>query len=524
MPMHRKHKAQLNNRSLLVAVPLALLAMSSAIGAGIDESMRKASLAQRIEKLEAIKAVERLQYAYGYYQDRFLFDQLPALFASKGTAAHFDGGVWEGPDGVRRLWTGYFRNTYAKGATGPVAGRMFDLPQWQSVVTISADGLSARGRFRTVGELAIYREMEDMVAGVYENDFIKENGLWKFKSLRFCTTWRAPYGDGWKDIEASSPHRLSLFPESPDGPDRVASKDELCSDRYPENAGVMPFHFVNPGKVTKASQVATPIAGLLGVTDLERRAASLKSANEIERFHNIFLYQQDNRLFDYQVDLFSELPGSESVFFNGVFSGRNGQRRLWAGRFGGAIRGVNMPVFGYLIDNHGGQGIIDIAPDGQSAVSRFRTSRDPGLVYQGMGVGGDSSIGIYQSKVYRAQYVKEDGVWKFYKWSVCIYAQGYIGSGYAVLPKAGRMGIPLDFRAEDWKKLDFTQDVIVKSEGAVGQGNELYPLRPLGPDRVMSTEESGCYLARNQVMSLASIVPFHFLHPVTGQAVTWPNK
>ena len=35
----------------------------------------------------------------------------------------------------------------AKGAKGPVAGRMWDMPQWQGVVTVSPDGQSLTGSF-----------------------------------------------------------------------------------------------------------------------------------------------------------------------------------------------------------------------------------------------------------------------------------------------------------------------------------------------------------------------------------------
>lgn len=199
-----------------------------------------------MERLEDIKAIERLQFAYGYYQDRFLYDQVASLFAARDPEVHWLGGVWVGEAGLRRLWLGYARKTYAGGANGPVAGRLFDLPQWQGVVTVAPDGESAKGRFRSLGKFAVYRKSEYWISGVYENDYVKEGGVWKIKVMRFCSPWSAVYTEGWQNADPAAMTALwSPPPDAADRADRPETPTERCADQYP-HAGVLPFDFANP--------------------------------------------------------------------------------------------------------------------------------------------------------------------------------------------------------------------------------------------------------------------------------------
>lgn len=202
------------------------------------------SLEQRIERQESIKAIERLQHAFGYYQDRFFYEQVAKMFTSNATMQLNDD-VWTGSRGVRRFWTGYFGNVFAGGSKGPVAGKLLDLPQWQEIITVSDDGQTAVGRFRTIGRLAFFRDREFWISGIFLNKYVKEAGVWKIQSMRFCNSWSSKFTDGWKDNAPGS--ASAWLPPIPANarPDRKAAGVEVCPPAYPEG-GETKFEFANP--------------------------------------------------------------------------------------------------------------------------------------------------------------------------------------------------------------------------------------------------------------------------------------
>lgn len=209
-----------------------------------DRAQRWSDLQHRIGRLEAVKSVERLQFISGYYQDRMLFKEMPTLFTDDARIQWIHD-VWEGKDAINDLWVGYFGATFSNNTFGPVVGRLFELPQWQEVVTVSDDNLSARSRYRTLAKMAYYREKELWIAGVFENEYVLEDGVWKISSMKFCSPWSAHYSEGWQDATWSA--TPEWMPAMPAGiqPTRKASPAEECKDRYPDT-GIEDFHFAGP--------------------------------------------------------------------------------------------------------------------------------------------------------------------------------------------------------------------------------------------------------------------------------------
>ncbi len=235
----------------LLASAAVMFACTLSVPAATAESSEQArlqryeALQRRIERAESIKAIERLQNAYGYYQDRFLFKEIPQLFTAKQPRVIWQDGVWEGREGLRRLWLGYLSTTLSEGTNGPVAGRIFDMPQWQGIITVAPDNQTAQGRFRTFGKVAKHRDHEYWLSAVYENEYVNEGGTWKFKTMRLCFPFAASYFEGWQDLDADSGMSWLPPPARAHRPNRQVNETERCEDRYPE-AGVLPFHFANP--------------------------------------------------------------------------------------------------------------------------------------------------------------------------------------------------------------------------------------------------------------------------------------
>jgi hypothetical protein len=73
--------------------------------------------------------------------------------------------------------------------------------------------------------------------GIYENNYVKENGVWKIKSLKFYTTFGTDYDKGWAVSAMPAPMPSTTNP--PDRPPTVTYKN------YPTYF-VPPFHYPNP--------------------------------------------------------------------------------------------------------------------------------------------------------------------------------------------------------------------------------------------------------------------------------------
>jgi len=223
---------------------MRILGFCAAVAVGLSGGHLSAqdTVEQRVARIEAIKQIERLQGIYGYYQDRFLFDQSATLFTANNPEVHFDGQVWVGQKGLNRLMLHHFPQTLGGGSIGPRAGTMFDQPILEGMVDVAPDGMSGTARFQVQGRYAVYGQEEWWIGGVYENDYVNEDGVWKIKTLRYCSTWAAPYNSGWKN--PVSPQGRFPWQKAAKGAGR-ADRKTTCPELYLAGK-VIPFKFAHP--------------------------------------------------------------------------------------------------------------------------------------------------------------------------------------------------------------------------------------------------------------------------------------
>jgi hypothetical protein len=195
---------------------------------------RLAALEKKVTELEDINAIRRLQMAYGYYIDYNRPEETAALFAKDGCVV-FLSGEYVGYEGVMRLYGTWFQNLFTKGMRGPIHGFLLDHFQLQDVVTINPDGVTAHGRFRGIlaggwHDEALATKPNEVPqqfweSGIYENDYVKEDGVWKIKRLNYMMQWQADYETGWAHTTAHLQPAMATYPENPIGPDRILSED-----------------------------------------------------------------------------------------------------------------------------------------------------------------------------------------------------------------------------------------------------------------------------------------------------------
>lgn len=242
-----------------IATGSAAVAVAGGVSSGeaSQESLesRLERLERRLQHLEDIQAINRLQYAYNYYVEHMMKQEIIDCFSdSPDVLLDWLEGKWKGKAGVRK----YFDVNQV-----PQVGFQHQLIPSAGLITIAPDGKTAKGRWYAFGGVMMpvpAKEGEkpeftrSFINGIYEIGYIKEEGIWKILTIN----WVIPYGvrikDGWimpEDIAGPM-----LAGQSGAGPQMAADipmdKDDL---RY-VTGYILPFHFTHPvtGKPTSEAK------------------------------------------------------------------------------------------------------------------------------------------------------------------------------------------------------------------------------------------------------------------------------
>jgi len=173
-------------------------------------------------------AICNLQRAYGYYVDKTLYDEAADLFAHDGRLEIAGRGLFIGQERVRQ---------YLRQLPRLAHGTVFNHMQLQPVITLAPDGQSARGRWRAFIQIGWLGREARWGEGTYENEYVREAGVWKIASLHFYTTYYVEYDRGWNQ------GGVPLAPPLPG-----ARPDAETTVRYEAFPGVYipPYHYANP--------------------------------------------------------------------------------------------------------------------------------------------------------------------------------------------------------------------------------------------------------------------------------------
>jgi carotenoid cleavage dioxygenase len=207
---------------------------------------RLAALETQVTRLDDINIIRRLHNLYGYYIDKCLYRETVDLFADNGEVQFF-GGIYRGKAGVARLYVERFQKNFTNGLNGPVKGFLLDHMQMQDVIDVAPDGKTAQGRFRAFMTAGRHKDhggpRQWWEGGLYENEYVKDGGVWKIKVLNYLPQWHADFETGWAQTK---PEYLpfpskTLADGDPLGPDELIPDSWLWPDHR-----VVPFHCPHP--------------------------------------------------------------------------------------------------------------------------------------------------------------------------------------------------------------------------------------------------------------------------------------
>jgi len=181
----------------------------------------------RAQAAEDYIAVCNLQRAYGFYVDKFQWDQVADLFARESSLEINGRGRFFGQDRIRE---------YMHHFGSPQPGVLMNHIQLQPIVHIAENGTTAKCRCRALMQVGRMGGEALWGEGIYENEYVKEDGVWKISKLRAYQSFYTPFDKGWA-VEASP--LMGAFDDFPaDAP----------TEPYPvyPDVFVPPYHYENP--------------------------------------------------------------------------------------------------------------------------------------------------------------------------------------------------------------------------------------------------------------------------------------
>ena len=393
-----------------VPVP-ELPASAPVLDATSDPAMRLAGLERRISAMNDEDLVRNLQNAYGYYIDRKLWDDVIDLFAADAVLEIANVGIYDGPGSIRRALE---RN----GPAGLQYGQLNDHLQLDTIVSIDPNGLEARSRGIEFGMLG---ETDSGAAfftlAVFENRYVKQDGVWRIREMRLFPVMKTDYYDGWAKSAVVDPP-----PAEAHAPDRpVPSADTMTANAIPEFFAPNPVtgkpvrlpagaKSVGAQRLLAAPSAARPPApaGPLEarIAEAERRLAVSKAWDGVENVSAAYGEYLDDLDFGPLAAIFAE-RGNKEIPFTGFYVTRESIAKRDEGRADPSANGPRARTF--LSIHLRTQPVILVAEDGRSAAIRTR------LFQPGSSL--DRALG-FSAGMYNDQAVLEDGIWRL--WSVAI--------------------------------------------------------------------------------------------------------
>jgi len=203
--------------------------------AGLKDDVDR--LSNQVGRLEDANRIRNLHQAYESNLDKGMYEEIAGMFGEDAEAV-YNGGLFAGKDGIRRLYCGHFAPRLTGKKIEPAPGFEPDSAQLLDIVEVAADRRTATGQFpysMQVGEpMAEGSSLVDMArlqgegivkwweGGICEASYVKVGESWKIKRLEYRAVSKANYRPGQTFAKPINvPAFSKTYPENPTGPDKL---------------------------------------------------------------------------------------------------------------------------------------------------------------------------------------------------------------------------------------------------------------------------------------------------------------
>ena len=222
-----------------------------------------AAMEKELQSLRDIEAIRKLEHVYCFYLVMWMPDEIIDLFAWRDdTTLEWPEGTFYGKDGLKRFFGNINPNKDAE--------FMHQMMHLSDVIDIAEDGQTGQGRWWGFGAMAL--PMGDIgvnqafACGIYENEFIKEEGAWKLWKIKWVPVYSGTPARGWvKEGRVAKPMPQPAEGEEMRVPEWWQSALPAKGIDYGYPSGyILPFHFRHPitGKETSEGERNKRVRGV----------------------------------------------------------------------------------------------------------------------------------------------------------------------------------------------------------------------------------------------------------------------
>jgi hypothetical protein len=381
---------------LLLACLLGTSQLASAADA--DPIPRIERLSASVRNATAVRAVKRVQGALNHYREAGQWDEAAKLF-TRDAVAQWGDARYFGPQAIAAML-----REQALAGTGRTRLGEGDLNShlvFSPVVTIDNDGRIARGRWHELSLTGRYGVEANWANGIYENEYLQEQGVWKIRRLHYHPSFVGPYTPGWRNADKSDQVSIVPYHYSPAGAGTPIPLHPVttAADRAPR------------GEAAQRQRVA----------QLNAQLACLQAESQVRSLQSAYGFYMDRRMWDDIADLYAA-DGSFEPGQRGVYRGRASIRHALE-----QIGPQDLAV-GVINDHIQMQPVVTLSADCSSA-----TLRGTEFVMAGQN-GGDAAFGL---NIHDDSYRFIDGKWRLqsahvYQRMRSDYTQGWAKSALPV--------------------------------------------------------------------------------------------
>jgi hypothetical protein len=348
----------------LLTLSLVLLVNLSACQDGPVVTLE--SLAHQVERIERVREVKDIQRLFSQLAQFGRWGEMASLFSDSGTLEWGESTVI-GPTDIE-IWL----RTEAGHMDGVRPGSLHTPISESPLVSLSPDGLTAKGRWNAMRLMGDGKGGTRIDGGIYENEYTFEGSRCKISLLRYYPLYAGTYADGWENLGMGF-----------------------------RTLGIVPYHFTpeTAGVQIPLNKPAVPANSPATPDDLAYRITRLNDEDEVRNLQHTYGYYVDRRMWTDVVDLFAT---DATVKIGGVlFTDLDGVRQAME------TMGPENLTDGVLNDHPVFDTIVEISSEGRSAIGR-------GIE---LGMIGDSSkdSSWWKFSVFRNHFAKDPdtNMWKF---------------------------------------------------------------------------------------------------------------